>query len=199
MRMRQASLFPRAAAAVALAFAAALPARAEDAAAPPPSGTSLEALAAQARAAAAAKRPAAPPPGAILGVYDPASRTFTPSAAIDPDAVTRGTASVRIFFVFKSGDAGDFPTIRCNYYLYSGSAAAKSYNTSNLQQDYSGFEAPKTVTLSYVYDPSRADNTVRLSVSCTAYDGNNVGHSDLAYKSFPVSKSTFGFKVTMTF
>lgn len=197
MRTHPVSLYLRAAAAGTLALLATLPARADEGSAQP---APAEAFAAQARAAVEAKRPpAAPPAGAVLGVYDPATKTFTPSAAIEPQAITRGTATAWPVFKFKNGHAEDYATISCTYTLYSGSAAAKTYNTSTAQQFYSGIETPKTVTLSYVYDTSRTDSTVRMSVSCTALDDNNVGHSFQAYQSFPANSAKSDFKVTVTF
>lgn len=201
MRTHPVSPRLRAAAAGTLALLATLPARADDGSAQPAlAGAALEAFVAQARAAVEAKRPpAAPPAGAVLGVYDPATKTFTPSAAIEPQAIARGTATIRPIFVFKSGEARDYATISCSYTIYSGSAAAKTYNTSTGQQFYSWNETPKSVALSYVYDTSRTDNTVRVSVSCTALDGDNVGHSFQAYKSFPASSAKDTFTVTVTF
>lgn len=132
-------------------------------------------------AAAAAGRPvptapaASVPAGAILGVYDAASGKFS-AAAVEPQAIGQGKIIWQPRFHF-TGDAADYPTIRCQVTVYSGSAATNNYLSASGSMDYDSIGAPPAINLVFNYDTSLKNNPLRIYAQCSAYDSNGLGHS----------------------
>ena len=131
-----------------------------------------------------------PGPGVEFGLYDPATRRFTPgtppTTASTPPPPVDGTFNVLPDFAFDPAFSSD-DTIFCEASLEFGNVTNKEFFPNHYARadvNFSAGDPDKLIKIPYDYTPNSKNAKVSLELSCNGYDDNGNEHSSTIY--FPV-------------